>query len=351
MSNKKLEQREQIEERRIVKSLEKKDKDYKNENAKNQVSRRNKQLNLRERLKIKIPLKKNYIILIQLIYLFSIVLSNNISLAIKGKGYKNILTSNEKFTMDNYPVVVYINEEQKDTVENIYYFNEEENYVILIWNKTIKILENMFLGCEAITEVNLFYFDSSQIETIFGMFNGCSSLISVNFSNFDTTNVWCMSYLFSNCSSLISLDLSKFNTHLVQWMDNMFSGCVSLISLNLSNFKTSSVKGFNHMFYKCTSLTSLDLSNFYTDSIKELHFMFYGCSNLQYTNIKHFDGNDLYSESYSSEQIFKGVSDNIVVCIDDNLNSQVSNSIKTQLNDIKCHTIDCSENWLLKQKK
>ncbi len=69
-----------------------------------------------------------------------------------------------------------------------------------------------------------------------------------------------MNNMFSRCSSLTFLDLYNFNTNNVEDLRNMFYSCCSLNSLNLSNFNTNNVKDMNNMLEYCSSLNSLNLS-------------------------------------------------------------------------------------------
>ena len=55
------------------------------------------------------------------------------------------------------------------------------------------------------------------------MFFNCSSLTCLNLFNFNTNNVNDMSGIFYYCFSLTSLDLSFFNTNNVNNMNAMFS--------------------------------------------------------------------------------------------------------------------------------
>ena len=122
----------------------------------------------------------------------------------------------------------------------------------------------------------------------------------------------------------------------------MLYNCYSLSSLNLSNFDTSLVTYMDHMFYNCYSLSSLNLSNFNTSLVTDKDYMFYNCSNLEYINLINFTENSL--TDYNN--MFDLVPDNIVVCINEN-----SNKILPQIKNKKCYTIDCSDNWKIKQKK
>ena len=71
-----------------------------------------------------------------------------------------------------------------------------------------------------------------------------------------------ISFLFSFCTPLVSIDLYNFNTNNVNNMKCIFYKCSSLTTLNLSNFNTNNVKDMSWMFSKCSSLSSLNLSNF-----------------------------------------------------------------------------------------
>jgi len=68
--------------------------------------------------------------------------------------------------------------------------------------------------------------------------------------------------------------------------------------------------------------------------------MFFGCSQLIYLNIKNF----IENISLSVTSIFSRVSDNIVVCLNEN-----SDKILTQIKNKKCYNVDCSDNY--NQKK
>ena len=274
---------------------------------------------------------------------------NNITLKIRGTGEKSVFSS--LFGEENHPDRVIINDIPQRVVKNTYYLNEIENTVILIWNKIFHDFANIFLDCTEIYEINLFHFNTSEISNFYSMFKGCSSLTSINLTNLNTSKVTCMSYLFSGCSLLTSLNLSSFNTENVEWMDNMFSDCFSLLSLNLSNFNTENVKGINHMFYRCSSLISLDLSSFYSPNVYEMNEMFYDCSNLGYLNIENFNGNNLWDSNHYKD-MFINVPSNLVICMKENSDDQITSQIKSQLdNNLHCHKIDCSGNWLFKRKK
>ena len=150
--------------------------------------------------------------------------------------------------------------------------------------------------------------------------------------------------MFSGCSSLISLDISNLIISSIVNLGSMFSGCTSLLSLNLYNFDTSHVKNISYMFYDCSSLISLDLSNFDTSNVEAMDNMFDGCISLEYIDLRSYSESKLIKDS--SRFIFNNVPDNIVLCINNDLNI-----IKDEINKIRCHSLACSNNYLSFQKK
>ena len=210
----------------------------------------------------------------------------NITLKIKGIGPKNIF-GQQFFEYTYYPKEIYINGEKQDEIKKTYYFNETINSVELFWNRSITYCGGMFYGCSDITE-----FD---------------------FSNFDTSKVQYMGFMFCNFSSLISL--------------------------NLSTFITTNVLSMRCMFNGCSLLTSLNLSNFYTPKLNMNYQMFDGCTKLKYINIKNFEETRINNNTADYRNIFNGVPDNVVICINEN---NTKNKIFPQL---KNKTIDCFDDW------
>jgi len=127
-------------------------------------------------------------------------------------------------------------------------------------------------------------------------------------------------------------------------MGHTFKYCSSLTSLDLSNFNTSKVTNMYGMFAYCPSLTSLDLSNFDTSKVTTMYRMFYQCINLEYINIYKFKEINLDV----CTEIFVGVPENIVICLDDN---NIPEKILSKISNIKCKTISCSNDWKSIQKK
>ena len=147
----------------------------------------------------------------------------------------------------------------------------------------------LFLGCEAIKNLDLSNFNTLKVTNMEGMFSGCVSLTSLNITSFDTSNVIKMNDMFRNLTSITTLDVSNFDTSKVQRMGGMFYKCQSITSLDLSNFDTSNVLTMDSMFQYTTSLKSLDLSNFNTSKVWVTYAMFAQMFALTDLNISSFD--------------------------------------------------------------
>ena len=278
---------------------------------KRKINNNNNKIKLNEIKKLKKTVNENkimirtYIILIktiQIINIFNQLIAYNkynllyfhqsyITLKIRGPGWNNFLGND--FKRNNYPNEIIINNKSYN-LEKKYNFEEEDNYVKLIWKDNINSSAFMFSGCKNITEIDLSHFNTSNIITMRAMFFNCSSLYKLNLSNIDISQVTNMGYMFQDCSSLVSLDFSYFNTPQINFMKGMFSGCSSLTSLNLYNFDTSQVTDMRSMFYHCSSLksielSSLNLSHFDTSHVTDMLDMFVNCSTLESLDLSNFD--------------------------------------------------------------
>ena len=202
---------------------------------------------------------------------------------------------------------------------------------------------SMFNGCSKLSSLDVSNFDTSKVINTNCMFRDCSQLSSLDVSNFKTSNAIDMGGMFWGCSNLSSLNLSKFDTSKVTHLGVMFAGCSKMTSLDLSNFETSSANNMDGMFNGCSELSSLNLSNFDTSKVTIMRNMFSNCSKLEYINLKKF----IEYNSLNATNIFNNISDNIVLCLNENSN----NKILKELEKINCYTLDCSENWEINQKK
>ena len=151
-------------------------------------------------------------------------------LKVKGIGENYIFGNNGiyKFNGFNFLKYVYINGIKQDTKTYKYNFNQTDNVVELTWDDNINDCENMFWKCANITEINVTYFNTSQVTNMGRFFGFCSSLTTFDLSNFNTFQAIDMNCMFCGCSSLTSLDLSNFDTSKVTSMLQMFDDCAKL---------------------------------------------------------------------------------------------------------------------------
>ncbi|MBQ6063645.1 MAG: BspA family leucine-rich repeat surface protein [Prevotella sp.] len=156
----------------------------------------------------------------------------------------------------------------------------------------------MFSGCSGLSEIDLSNFETSKVTDMSGMFSGCSGLSEIDLSNFETSQVTDMSGMFSGCSGLPSIDLGNFETYNVTNMGSMFSDCSGLPSIGLGNFETSQVTDMSGMFSGCSGLLSIDLGNFETSKVTNMGSMFSGCSGLPNIGLRNFDTSNVTDMSY-----------------------------------------------------
>ena len=69
---------------------------------------------------------------------------------------------------------------------------------------------------------------------------------------------------------------------------------------------------------------------------------FDSCASLEYINLNNFNEEQLISYT----NIFIGIPENVVVCINENITKE---KIILQIESKNCSVIDCSDNWKLKQ--
>ena len=182
------------------------------------------------------------------------------------------------------------------------YDNIEEIDLKYFDTSNVKDMWWMFSGCNNLKNIEFGKFNTSNVTHMYGMFSGCSSLINLDLSSFDTSNVTIMRDMFYGCSRLVGLNLSSFKTGSLTSMNSMFSGCYSLESLDLSNFDTSNVAGMSNLFEFCTRLKHLNIGGFNTDKVSTMEGMFKGCKSLEKLDLSHFDT----SSVSSMEDMFYG---------------------------------------------
>ena len=240
---------------------------------------------------------------------------NEITLKIIGTDIQNIL--NENFLDKPNEIYIEGNSYLIDEQNRVFNLTNYENNITMKWNYKLIDFTRMFYGLSNLKEIDLTYFDFSQVIAMNLMFGNCYNLEYIKFNNskenkfivsdmsyifqncrslkyldlsyLDTAQVSSMMFTFVNCSSLTSINFNGLNTSLVGIFIGTFSNCISLKSLNLSSFDTSNALYMNSMFYNCRSLTSLELSTFKTSKLKTMAGMFFECSKLISLDLSNFD--------------------------------------------------------------
>jgi surface protein len=209
-------------------------------------------------------------------------------------------------------------------------------------------MTGMFQGCKKLKSLDISNFNTSRVINMHYIFENCNSLTSLDLSNFNTTLAIDLGNIFYNCWSLTSIDVSNFVTISAQYIDYMFYNC-TINSLNLSNFDTSKVTLMNNMFYNCTFLEELNLSSFDTHLVRNMQNMFYNCINLKYINLVNVKETNDLGQYYSNPflNMFEGVPENIVFCINKNNAPNITYILEEKL----CSINYCFDDWKNKQKE
>ncbi len=151
-------------------------------------------------------------------------------------------------------------------------------------------MNNLFMYCENLTNLDLSNFDTGNVISMVGMFNGCKKLQKLDLSNFNTSKLTKIAGMFNSCLNLEFLDLSSFSAAKLTMTHMLFYECKALKSIKgIENLDTSLVTNMNNMFYECNSLVNLDLSGFNTSNVTNMYRMFYNCSSLTSLNVSSFD--------------------------------------------------------------
>ena len=160
---------------------------------------------------------------------------------------------------------LYINNKKQTEFQKYFVPNAEGPYEIkIIFKNKMKDCSYMFRNCQNIKNIDLSFFDSSNVTSMKYMFGKCINLEKINLKNLNTENVKDMSYMFNKCKNLKIIDFpSSFSTKNVINMNGMFHNCDNLSKINFnSSFNTQKVTSMKMMFGKCYSLKKLNLKYF-----------------------------------------------------------------------------------------
>lgn len=124
-------------------------------------------------------------------------------------------------------------------------------------------LENLFLDCSSLGEVDVGNIVTDNVSTMSKMFSNCKTLKTIKgLSNFNTSNLTDMSYMFLNTFCINTIDLSSFDTRNVTNMQSAFESC-----------KASHIDfGENFVLPKLLYMTNIfsSASNFDNDTVNSI---------------------------------------------------------------------------------
>ena len=77
-----------------------------------------------------------------------------------------------------------INNTTIDEIDNFYKFSKIGNYhVEITFNKKLETMQEMFISCEDIIEIDLSEVDTSKVKSMKSVFEGCHKLSSIFLQN------------------------------------------------------------------------------------------------------------------------------------------------------------------------
>lgn len=152
----------------------------------------------------------------------------------------------------------------------------------------------MFDGSN-VGELDLQYFDNSNVETIYGIFQNTTNLTNLVLgSNFVTDKVTNLSDIF-NDSGVSTLDLSDWDTSNVTNMESAFKDTDSLTSLTLGgSFDSASVGDFSN-FLNGSGVSGLDFADLNTSSATDMSNMLSNMANQEAFDLSSFDTSNVTS--------------------------------------------------------
>jgi surface protein len=200
--------------------------------------------------------------------------------------------------------------------------------VEIVGMNSIVSAQNMFIGCNNLTSVDVSKWNSSNVTSCYRMFRGCSSLVNLDLSALNTSKVTMMGEMFHNCTSLTNLNIvpnetnGTWNTSGVTNMAYMFYNCSSLeymlpenysitsgfVTLDRTNaeivFDTSEVTNMDYMFNNCSSLKNLYATNWNTSKVLMIKSMFKGCASMNFLDCGNWNTSAVVKNQMSS--MFQG---------------------------------------------
>ncbi len=164
----------------------------------------------------------------------------------------------------------------------------------------------MFSGNPLLTNgsiIGLESFHAPNAENFENMFEGCQHMTEIDLSGIQSTKAESFRYMFSDCSHLQSVDMTGIETGNVTTFYKMFAYCEDLTQIKgSSSWDFSSAESVERMFYDCYALSSVDMTFNFSDSLSTMYRMFRSCEGLEAID---FTGAD-FSGVTTIKECFKG---------------------------------------------
>jgi surface protein len=126
-----------------------------------------------------------------------------------------------------------------------------------------------------ITKVVFYNNDSLKPNTVNKWFENCTKLKDFDLDkNLNLSEATDMCGLFKNCQALTNIDVSYWDTSKVTNMASLFESCSSFIELDVSGLDTSKVTNMSSAFYYCSNLRELNIAGWSSASITTVYRMF-----------------------------------------------------------------------------
>jgi len=160
----------------------------------------------------------------------------------------------------------------------------------------------IFEGDKSLTALDLSGFNTTKIVTMWAAFAECQSLKSLNLEGWQLQPLY-MNNLFLNCYSLKNVDISGFDVSNVTDFTGIFSGVRSITNIDISTWQPKKVESMKWMFFGCSALKTVNMSLFTVDESTNLVDTFTKVSSATF-NVKNKKTADLLKNSTSSDITF-----------------------------------------------
>ena len=162
--------------------------------------------------------------------------------------------------------------------------------IILKLKNKLKDCSNMFKECDNIVDIDLSYFDTSEVTNMSNMFCYCNNLKNIDLSALNTQNVENINNIFYKCENLEYVDFSFLDISNMTNMSYMFNGCkklkkVIISTLVDSNTDTNKTIDMSYMFAFCDNLEEVDLSKLIIGNKINMDSIFNSCIKLNKFNL------------------------------------------------------------------